>query len=113
MVLKKKPNILPYSWLGIDTNHKKYVKLKLKFEQICKWCGLTLEQLYKIGKKCTTNVLEPCLQMAIVSSSLKITKKTNSDNQIKQSHWLGKKCSGPHTHTHTQPYSAEHWLQYI
>ncbi len=52
--MKKKNNILPYSWLGIGTNHKKYVELKFKFEQICKlckWCGLTLEQHYKIEKK--------------------------------------------------------------
>jgi hypothetical protein len=67
-----------------------------KFAKFANDAVLTLEQHYKIEKKCTTNVLKPCLQMAIVSS-LKITKKTNTDNQIQLSHWLGKKSLGPHT----------------
>jgi len=48
----------------------------------------------KKKKKHTSNVQEHCLQIALTNgtlTSLKITKITNSNHQIQQTHWPEKK----------------------
>jgi hypothetical protein len=53
-----------------------------------------IRKTQKKKKKHTSNAEEPCLQIALTNgtlTSLKITKKTNSNCQIQQTHWPEKK----------------------
>jgi len=57
-------------------------------------------------RKAQCNVLQACLEIDITHrtvNSLTLTKDTNSDHQIKQSHWFKKTISGLYT-----TYSAKH-----